>query len=80
MPTVLSQDGFDVMIYTRDHPPAHVHVWKAGGEAVINLGSDAAAPSIREINRMPKKNVRKAVRIIEENQTFLLVKWREIHG
>lgn len=80
MPTVLSQGGFDVMIYTRDHPPVHVHVWKAGGEVVINLGSDAVAPSIREINRMRKRNVRKAVRIVEENQTFLLVKWREIHG
>ena len=29
MPTVLRRDGFDVMIYTHDHAPAHVHVWKA---------------------------------------------------
>ena len=80
MPTLLTQDGFDVMIYTRDHPPAHVHVWKAGGEAVIDLGGDAAAPSVRDFKKMRKESVRKAVRMVEENQAFLLIQWREIHG
>ncbi len=80
MPTVLSQDGFDVMIYTKDHLPAHVHVWKAGGEVVIDLGGDVVAPSIREHKRMRKENVRKAVGIVEENQMVLLIQWREIHG
>ncbi len=69
------------MIYTRDeHPPAHVHVWKAEGEVVIYLGDESAAPSIREVNRMPKKDVRKALALIEENQEQLLVEWRRIHG
>jgi hypothetical protein len=42
MATVLRQDGFEVAIYNRDHPPIHVHVFKAGAETVINLGD---APS-----------------------------------
>jgi len=37
MPTILRQGGFDVMIFTNDHPPAHVHLFKAGAEAVLDL-------------------------------------------
>ena len=29
MPTIYRQDGFEVMIYTNDHRPAHVHIFKA---------------------------------------------------
>jgi len=76
MPTIFRQDGFAVMIYTDDHLPAHVHVWKAEGEAVINL-DDA---SIREINDMGRRDARQAVRVVEENQDSFLQRWGEIHG
>lgn len=76
MPTIHRQDGFAVMIYTDDHLPAHVHVWKAGGEVLINL-DDA---SIREINDMGRRDVRRAVEIVEANQESFRRRWREIHG
>lgn len=38
MPTVLCQAGFDFMVYTHDHRPAHVHIWKGGNELIVNLG------------------------------------------
>ena len=37
MPLVLLEGGFAVRIYLNDHPPAHVHVLNAGGEARIML-------------------------------------------
>ncbi len=40
MATVLRKDGFSVRIYTNDHLPSQVHVFKAGGEAKINLGDE----------------------------------------
>jgi len=80
MPTVLRKDGFDVMIYTQDHFPAHVHVWKAGKQIIIDLGSDQEAPSVRENVSMSKANGRRALRIVEENQSLLLDGWRQIHG
>lgn len=80
MPTVLRQGGFEVMIYTHDHTPAHVHVWKAGGEVVINLGAENVAPEIRENKSMSTKGMRQALRIVAENQSFLLDEWRRIHG
>lgn len=76
MPTILSQDGFDVMIFTNDHRPAHVHVFKAGKEVVLTL----APVGIRENYRMSKRNVRKAIELVEVNQELLLAAWREIHG
>ncbi len=31
------QHGFDDVVYPKDHEPAHVHVFRGGNEAVINL-------------------------------------------
>jgi hypothetical protein len=39
MPTVLREAGFEVRIYTLDHPPPHVHVWKAGAVLKIDLAT-----------------------------------------
>ena len=80
MPTVHQEDGFDFMIYTFDHEPAHVHVFKGGEEVVINLGDAENGPSIRDNKDMKKKNAKKATRIAESRQNFLLEKWEEIHG
>ncbi len=39
MVTVLfrQRHGFDVRIYTKDHQPAHAHVWKGEKNIRINL-------------------------------------------
>jgi len=76
MATIMTQGGFQVMIFTNDHHPPHVHVFKAGTEAMINL----VPVRIRENCRMPKKNLRKAVEIVASNQELLRQAWREIHG
>jgi len=77
MPTVIQQNGFDVMIYIRDeHPPAHVHVWKAEGEVIIHLET----PAVHEVKRMSRPDVRAALAIVEENREMLLGEWRRIHG
>jgi len=75
MPTILRQDGFEVMIYTRDHEPPHVHVWRVGTELVINL----EPLDLRENNGMLPNNARKAFDIVAYNQTDLLIAWRRLH-
>lgn len=55
MATILRVQGFDFRIYTNDHPPAHVHVIKGGGEVVIEIGDEQTAPSLREIYRMRER-------------------------
>ncbi len=74
MPTVLQQDGFDILIYTRDHLPRHVHVFRAGTEVVINIDTLA----IRDVLGMRAKNVRKALEIVAANQEFLQSEWQRI--
>lgn len=81
MPTVLRQDGFRVVIYLNDHLPAHVHVLKGSGEVRINLGSEAAAPSLIAIfGNISDKDVVKALSLVREHQTELRAQWRKIHG
>lgn len=77
MPTVLRKDGFEFVIRTHDHTPAHVHVFKSG-EVLINLGYNEL-PSVRENRGMSKKDVRKALDIATDEQTYLLARWCEIH-
>lgn len=76
MPTVLREDGFAVMIYTQDHIPAHVHIWRAGSEIIINIVSF----EIIKVEGMGRRGSAKAVEIIEANQEYLLERWHEIHG
>lgn len=76
MPTVLRQEGYDVMVYTNDHAPAHVHVWKSGGEVIIGLDP----VEVVRVEGMKKREASKAVGIVEAHRDFLLERWREIHG
>lgn len=80
MPTILRKDGFEIMIYTDDHEPEHVHIHKAGKELIVNLGGEKTPISIREVIGMSKKDTRKAVSIVHNHQDYLLQRWSEIHG
>ena len=73
-------DGYQVKVYTRDeHPPAHVHVEKAGAKMKIVLGEDEVEyhsfkgrePSEREIGR--------AVEIVAERLGACWIVWRRCH-
>ncbi len=78
MPRVLSQYGeFRFMIYLNDHEPMHVHVFHQNGEAVINF---AGVPLLRENRGLNRNHLRRAMRIVRENQAVLQSRWREING
>jgi hypothetical protein len=89
MPTIKRQGGFEVIINTRDeHLPPHVHVIKAEGVVVINLGNARTPPYLDDEEdgaiEMSKKDVRKALEIVTEHQRDFLNRWweiwRQIHG
>lgn len=60
MPTIIRRDGFQVVIWTNDHEPMHVHIFKAGGELAVNLGDSNTAVSVRDNFGMSNKDERKA--------------------
>jgi hypothetical protein len=76
MPTVLRKDGFEVQIYFNDHPPAHVHVFKGGGEAKINLDP----VTVVQVWNLNRQEARKAKRLVTENRQSLLKHWEKING
>jgi hypothetical protein len=82
MPTVLAQGGFKVRILLppREHGPAHVHVYKAGGLVVIDLPAEGRSVRIRTMSRMRVPDVIGAVRLVEANAAMLLREWRRHHG
>ena len=80
MPTVLRQAGFDFMVYTHDHTPAHVHIWKGGNELIVNLGDDIQSAAIRENNGMSRAEAKRAWQIVVAQRDFLSEEWENIHG
>jgi hypothetical protein len=79
MVTVLRADGLRVIIYVNDHPPAHVHVF-GDGEAKINLIGTQGAPDLVWADNMTRSEVRRSIRVVAEQLSFLLQRWEEIHG
>ncbi len=89
MPKVLEdlQNNLFVYIYTNDHTPAHVHIFKGRKndanqmEIKINIGSEEQAPSLVSVpDKIKKKDLIAALKLVAANQEALLNKWQEIHG
>ena len=82
MPTVLRAAGFRVVIYLppREHEPPHVHVWKAGGEVVVELTTAGRPQTIRSVSDMRTVDVIKAFRLVETQTEYLLTCWRQYHA
>ena len=89
MPKVLEdlENNLFVYIYTNDHIPAHVHVFKGRKndkkqkEVKINIGSESERPSLVSTSEdMKNKDIVNALKLIAANQEMLLSKWQEIHG
>lgn len=65
------------MIYTRDHPPPHVHVRRQGIEAVIEINDE---PDVRKNEGLNRRDLAIAIQLVEQNHEDLLLEWRRIHG
>ena len=77
MPTVLREGGFEVRIYTFDHPPAHVHVAKAGAIVRIDLATHTVTEIVGPIS---DREVKRAEQLVARNAEKLLEAWEKIHG
>lgn len=74
-------------IYSNDHSPAHVHVFKGKKndsnimEAKINIGKLGEKPKLVEANpKMRNKDIVAALNKVAINQEMLLIEWQKIHG
>jgi pterin-4a-carbinolamine dehydratase len=69
--------GFEVRIYTLDHPPPHVHVAKAGAIVKIDLSTHQVTEIVGSIS---DHDVKIAERLVAQNATLLKEQWEKIHG
>lgn len=77
MPTVIREEGFEVRIYTLDHPPPHVHVAKAGAIVKIDLSTHHA---IEIVGAISDRDVRRAEQLVARNVQFLKLEWEKLHA
>jgi hypothetical protein len=80
MPEVLREDGYIIKIWFNDHPPKHVHVFKSNGECVIELKDQSNFPILVKFQGMNRKEVTKALKLVNNYQDKLIEKWQAIHG
>jgi hypothetical protein len=77
MPTVVSEGGFQIVIRTDDHPPAHAHALKPGANYRVFLTSMRAPEPV--YGRMSARDLGRAVAIVEKYRKELLRVWRKYH-
>lgn len=65
------------MIFTGDHPPMHVHVYRDNASAKIEFEDEISVVWNRGMSR---RNLRRSVDIVTLNRDLLIQKWREIYG
>ena len=77
MPTLVREDGFEVRIYTSDHPPPHVHIEKAGAIMKIDL---ATSEVMEIVGTISDRDVKRAERLVAKHSLFLNAEWIKLHG
>jgi hypothetical protein len=77
VPTLIREGGFEVRIYTLDHPPPHVHVAKAGAVVKVDL---VTCQVIEIVGTISDREVRRAEVLVAKHAQFLKDEWTKIHG
>jgi Domain of unknown function (DUF4160) len=80
MGVVHREAGLRFIVYYDDHPPAHVHVTGSSGTAKVGLVGANGQPELLTSRGFTGGELRKAMRIIRQNQAVMLEQWSEIHG
>lgn len=78
MVTILNrrQHGFDVVIHTNEHGPAHVHVFRGGNQLKAELQPVRIVYN-KGFNGRERRRIRT---LLEAYQALLLREWAKLHG
>ena len=77
MPTFVRRAGFEIRIYSLDHAPPHVHVFKAGAVLKIDLSTCMVTEIVGDIS---DRDVRRAERLVAGHAEGLRLEWERMHG
>ena len=73
-------DGYRTFIPTNDHRPAHVHVAKAGNEAIFFLNCPSYPVVLRENFGFKRAHIAVIERELNSMAGALCARWEAIHG
>jgi hypothetical protein len=77
MPTVLRHEGYSFSFHKGDHEPPHVHVRRAGGVAIVDIGNGSGEAHLRLHEGLKRHEIRRAVELVEDHRPQLLDAWRQ---
>jgi hypothetical protein len=80
MVTVFRVRRFRIVIYSNDHPPAHVHAIGPECDARIALGEEGEHPRLMTNDGLTRAELEEVLTEIGEQVDVLRLRWREIHG
>jgi hypothetical protein len=80
VPTVLRFRGFNIMIFTLDHAPPHVHAFNADSQVSFWLNGPGGPVSLRAKYGLKLKDQRALIAFLNDNLDILLKRWNEVHG
>ena len=80
MGTLLRLDGWRVMIYTRDHGPAHVHLVSPVARAKVWLNCPGGPLEPYEARGVTRATLRRLLEALEPNLDQFCSEWSKVHG
>ncbi len=80
MPVIVREGSWRIKIFTNDHEPPHVHVYRRGAWARIFLPSAGAPARVLSRRAMTDREAVTALLLVEEHAPELMSAWRTIHG
>lgn len=79
MPTVVSVNGYDVRVFTRDGGKPHVHV-AFNGKLIRIFLSHLRHDKSHDRGKPTKNEISAAMEIVREHHAKCVAKWEEIYG
>lgn len=80
MGTVIRIGAWVVMVYTRDHAPAHVHIVGPEGRAKVALNCPSGPLVPTDIRGIDKQTMRRLLELLTIEIRRLCEAWEKIHG
>jgi Domain of unknown function (DUF4160) len=76
---IVREGEWSLEIYTRDHPPPHVHARCPGGEAKVSIPPPGQPVTVLRAHNLAAHQALRAVRLVEACIEELRTAWSEIH-
>jgi hypothetical protein len=77
--TVVRIGKLRVMVYSRDHPPPHVHVVAPRGQAKILVDGPEGHPKLEWNLGLSRRELTQALTAIEDHRELILAVWKRVH-